>query len=131
MAEHMTAVTAEQLRRRFERIADKLDKLPTSNDKTEHALDDLATEVRLLAARISGMAAGWQPIETADTTGTLQHGWMICETVLLLMSDGTKSTGRYNTLMGKWVVDSGGAAFDAWHPTHWMPLPAAMEPPHV
>lgn len=113
-------MTAEQLRRRFERIADKLDNLPTSNDKVERALDDLATDIRLLAARLSGMAAGWQPIGTAPrdrsvlvhspSHGILEAKWS--DWLEMFLAD---------RICGLGLPEADG----------WREIPAAPEPPHV
>lgn len=70
----MNPMTAEKLRRRFERIADKLDKLPASNDKAEHALEDLATDIRLLAARLSGVTAAPVTDAMLDAGMSTLHG---------------------------------------------------------
>lgn len=129
MAGHMTA---EQVRAELVALNDFLGVVSGYAKIDDERVRLARGKLTDLAASLSGMAADtWRPIETADTVGTKQQGWMICENVLLLMSDGTQSTGRYNTLAGKWFADSGGAAFDAWKPTHWRPLPAAPEPPHV
>lgn len=118
MPDPMTAMTAEQLRRRFERIADKLDNLPTSNDKAERALDDLATEVRLLAARLSGMAAdtGW--ISVDERLPTEKREFQI-----YYAQWGTQEVSEF-------LPDENPPCFYRGDPTHWRELPAPPEHPH-
>ena len=68
-----------------------------------------------VVARLEVVPA-WQPIETAPDDGRF---------VLLGRRTITPYIGRYDTIDG-WV-DTHGNYRD---PSHWMPLPAAPEPPH-
>ncbi len=125
MADHMTA---EQLRAEIRNVAlyarqkcaDAVD-----IDALHFALIAIENSLDQLAARLSGMAAGWQPIETAPMDGTIVWAF-------------NGEQGRM-----KWVSGSNYALW-IWdectlsdidpspeQPSHWMPLPAAPEPPHV
>ena len=152
MAEHMSAVTAEQLRAELERIArwlqgevcivgDENGEAPaTAHD---YELDQAASSLHALAARLSGMAAvQWQPMETAPTDGTeVLLCWPKVE-----VDDYFEPTGKALSFErvvscwsgGRWAEPehfefNGPSLNDDWEyaeqPSLWMPLPAAPEVP--
>lgn len=130
----MTDMTAEQLRRRFERIADKLDKLPTSNDKAERALDDLATEVRLLAASLSGMSAVPEatPDEVIELAQALeqQRALKIVEAVQRLATGFEATYARAFAQACEEITHR--LRTEVWELcARPIDAPAAPEPPHV
>lgn len=99
---------------------------------------DSAEVVALRAALAEDDGIGWQPIETAPTTG------------LKVILAYVNRNGKPRTVMGRWLTDEEAAEIDAddvgleggWYecidnwddytevaihegkPTHWMPLPA-------
>ena len=131
MAEHMTA---EQLRLQLIAIADGLrearGRVPT-DDRTITAAVHL---LRQLAARLSGMASGWQPIETAPRDRRIE---------LWIPSAWDRGEGR--PTHGKWDDDRySRRPRPFWNydfcrrvsdmrdetPSHWREPAAAPEPPH-
>jgi hypothetical protein len=147
MADHMTA---EQVR---EELADKaqlyrsqaLAMESLADDEIAEILDGFADCLESIAAHLSGMAADtWQPIETAPRDGT---EIVVCWPKVEIDDDcelTNKAIGYVRAISsfagGAWVepefLEANGPSFDddwdfAMSPSHWMPLPAAPEPPHV
>lgn len=112
-------MTTEELRGALLKLAEVASLMDPADNADAKRADHLDSELRRLAARLSGMAAEtWQPIETAPKNG-----------VLVLLSRPTSVrpyTGAHDPING-WL-DACGASRD---PSHWMPLPAAPEPPHA
>lgn len=133
MADHMTA---EQLRAEMVALADQLFLIPLPDDDVNaERVEAVSGRLRALAARLSGMAADtWQPIETAPKDGTK---------ILVFTAIGDIEIGQWCTT--EWdryeLHDADRNLYtrrvdihEFWNnnfPTHWMPLPAAPEPPHV
>lgn len=145
MADHMTAMTAEQLR---EQIANIERYARTKLDEVEDikaacfALTAVANSLGQLAARLSGMAAdAWQPIETAPKRTRVIVGYR-------------NSQGKWRTAMATYFTADDIAEWEnddcapGWYersyaheaeneyvyaleaePLCWQPRPP--EPPHV
>lgn len=130
MADHMTAMTAEQLRTGLTKLwREMADFRCAGSEMTADAvhmyMQDYAEQLRVLAARLSGMAADtWQPIETAPKDGRLIWAFNT--------HDATRAPWQYECMWSgtEWYHGLG----NSWPrrpPTHWRELPAAPEPPHV
>lgn len=122
----MTAMTAEQLRDALDRVADKI---ISDGGSAQLLRIQISEEIREIAARLSGMAAGWQPIETAPKDG---QDYIASDGRLRTLENQPKGCmpGRWSKGPdGKW---SGYANRPiGYAPKYWHPLPAAPEPPHA
>lgn len=132
MADHMTA---EQMSAELDVVVDGLRHahgyMPTDDQTIVSAIHRLSA----IAARLSGMAADtWQPIETAPTDGTHILARLPDSDTCYVICWADSRVGVRAELGHKvgWHIAYCGDFIDPIdEPTHWMPLPAAPEPPHV
>lgn len=138
MADHMTA---EQLRAALLKLAEVASLMDPEKNEDAKRADHLDSELRRLAARLSGMAAGWQPIETAPKRTRVIVGYH-------------NSQGKWRTAMATYFTEDDIADWEnddcspGWYersyaheaeneyvyaleagPRCWQSLPP--EPPHV
>lgn len=142
MAEHMTA---DQLREDLVALEKSVRNIELFGAEQD-AYDDRAEvckKLLALAARLSGMAAGWQPIETAPKRrrvflASLIGGKWRCVVASYYTQDDMADWENGDECSPGWYERSD-AHEDATEtvylvggePKFWRPLPAAPEPPHV
>ncbi len=120
----MTAMTAEQVRAELGRIARWIKgeirfsrgKSPATDHDRE--LHQAAKALDQLAARLSGMAAGWRPIETAPKDGI---------PVSLQRRDGSLTNGIWCQKVCRW--NCYGTFFHDDQFIRWFRIPTPTPPP--
>lgn len=131
MADHMTA---EQLADWLETIACQLDDAQSAearNCGVEYTDGNLerAAALRDIAARLSGMAADWTHVDSAEPSHNKRNESFGTEYFVHPSQPGERTAFYGRRLGGKAKWYRHGAPVTGV--THYMPLPAAPEPPHV
>ena len=117
----MNQMNAEQLRAVLLKLAAVASLMDPADNADAKRADHLDSELRRLAARLSGVtsAPAWQPIETAPKDGSR---------VIVLRP----SANQFRRIgIDRWHNGLWWESRPAEFPTHWMPLPAATEPPNA
>lgn len=125
MADHMTA---EQLRAEVLRIADDVQQRYAKYGARD-SVDRTLVELRLLTARLSGMAADWVHVDAVEPPHNTRNESFGTEYLVHPSQPGERTAFYGRRLGGKAQWYRHGALVTGV--THYRPLPAAPEPPHV